>query len=633
MATSINEIRNRITADNQTSAAFTAAGKDATKFSAKTVVASERAQRAMRGVGIAIAATAAAAVAAVAGSFRLTQGMAQTEDQAGKTANMLGLSVEALTRMQHVAGLTGVNITTMNTAMQRQARRVSEAAKGTGEAVAAIAELGIEAKALAALAPDQQFLRIAQSMEKIPAPGDRIRLAMKLWDTEGVKLVTTINAGSEAIAVMMAESDLLGATITGETAASAAAFNDELLRLEATITGMTRLLTNELKPIFTVIFREAKVAMLGNRDAAEDFAAAIQDKVIAGLRIGLEVMRFFHNGWLGIKLVGSAALAAIATGVEMQTQLMRVLLFPLDAIFEGLVALGTIDVNPFDTLQNGLADFQAASVDQTKQVISDIEATNAAYDSVGQTIDTLNAKINEQRRLNTEAGEDLSGENDPRVERELITQEELARIRHEAMLQGIAADQALDDNLSRIHADQVARKKAEISIEAQLGTARRAQISGLLGNIAKAAQASNASFNTQKNISIAQALVGTYQASVDAYRSAGNPFLGAVLASVAFAANIAQVNAIRRTRPGGGGGGAVANFGTPPSSAAGGVPATGAAPATAPGGTQPPKFEQTIIFKVAGDSLDNEGLVRKLGPAFQKFARDGGFVTVGGQRT
>ena len=616
--TSINEIRNKITADNKTSAAFAAAGKDAKKWSAKTVVASERAQRAMRGAGIAIVAVGAAAAAAVAGSFRMTQGMAETEDAAGKMSTRLGLSVEALTRMQHVSELTGVAVTNMNTALQRQTRRVAEAAQGTGEAAAAIAELGLDAQVLAKLAPDQQFLKIAQAMEQVDAQGDRVRLAMRLWDTEGVALVQTIDAGSEAIAAMMAEADLLGVTITGETAAAAAEFNNELLRLGNVTEGIVRLFTNELKPIFTVIFREARLAMMGNRDAAEDFAGTIQEKVVAGLRIALEVMRFFHNAWLGIKLVGSAALAGISMNLEILLDGLRILLTPLDLIFDGLVKLGKIDANPFDTAAAAIADFSAASRDQTAEVLSDIEATNAAYDSVGNTIDTLNAKINEQRKLNAEAGEALSGQDDPRVLNETITQEELARLRQESLLSEIATEQALDANLERIHQDQMARKRAELNLEKQQSAARRAQLAGFLGNLATAASAGNASFETQKKIAIAQGLVGTYQATVDAYKSAGNPYLGAVLAAVAFAANIAQVNAMRRTKPGSSGGGATSSGGAPPPASA---PTPGAAPAIAPGTTldQP---ETRIVIELKGE-LDKDMMAAKLAPALSKFVDRG----------
>lgn len=624
MATKINQIKNRIMADDQTKSSFQSAGRNATKYARISLRASDIAMRGFIATGVAITAVVTASAAVVAGSFALTQRMAASEDQAGKMAQRIGVSVESLTQLQHAAELTGVATTTLNTALQRQTRRVAEAAQGTGEAKAALIELGLSAENLARLSPDKQFMEIAGAMENVSTSGDKVRLAMKLWDTEGVALLQTINGGAEALRLMKEEADLLGLTITGESAASAAAFNDDLLRLQSTATGMVRLFTEQLKPIFTVVFQEARKAMLDNREAAEDLAASIQDRIIKGLKIALEVMRFFHNAWLGIKLVGTAAMTGISVALEALLDGLRTLLSPLDLIFKGLVAIGEIDVNPFDSMQNGLADFTAASADQTGQIMDDIIATNAAYDTVGATIDGLGAKIDAQREANRAAGQALStpGVADPRVEQERLTQEQLSEIRVEAAFQELEFERQMDENFAAIHEDQMARKHAEIALEQRAAQAKRTAINSALGNLATIARAGNASFETQKKISIAQGLVGTYQATIDAYKSAGNPYLGAVLAALAFAANIAQVNAIRRTKPGSSSTAGSPSGGALPSASAG-LPAAPAEPLPDTVQTQ----QTTLILQIEGD-LDPDMFTAKLMPSINKFAERGTFPQV-----
>ncbi len=117
--------------------------------------------------------------------------------------------------------------------------------------------------------------------------------------------------------------------------------------------------------------------------------------VVDALGVGIETLRFFHNGWLGIKLVGNVAVAALAVSLAKIFPLLRGLLAPLDAVFEGAKKLGMIDVNPFDAMANGLAVFKDSSADVTREVIKDIEETNKKYDTIKTTINGWKTAIEE----------------------------------------------------------------------------------------------------------------------------------------------------------------------------------------------------------------------------------------------
>jgi len=115
-------------------------------------------------------------------------------------------------------------------------------------------------------------------------------------------------------------------------------------------------------------------------DSIIDISAIIFKGLIWSLNMALEVMRFFHNGWLGIKLVGSAAIHGIALAVEGLIAVLRVLLAPLDIIFAMLKDWGKIETNPFDNIQAAFSDFSASSKDVLFDVVDDINKTNATYD-------------------------------------------------------------------------------------------------------------------------------------------------------------------------------------------------------------------------------------------------------------
>ena len=122
-----------------------------------------------------------------AGGFgALIQSSINAGDELAKTADKLGVTTEALAGLRHAAELTGVSTGTMDMAMQRFTRRAAEAAKGTGEAKGALRELGIDAESIVRLPLDEQMNVVADAMAGVESQSDKVRLAMKLFDSEGV---------------------------------------------------------------------------------------------------------------------------------------------------------------------------------------------------------------------------------------------------------------------------------------------------------------------------------------------------------------------------------------------------------------------------------------------------------------
>lgn len=154
-----------------------------------------------------------------------------TYDQMAKVGRKLGIATEALGGLRHAAEQTaGVSTGVFDTAMQRMVRRVAEAAHGTGEAVNALRDLRLDARQLAAMSPDMQFLAIADAMRSVDTQGDRVRLTMKLFDTEGVALVNTLTEGSDKLRDFMREASRLGIAPDSATTGAVEAFNDQMDR-------------------------------------------------------------------------------------------------------------------------------------------------------------------------------------------------------------------------------------------------------------------------------------------------------------------------------------------------------------------------------------------------------------------
>ena len=112
-------------------------------------------------------------------------------DSLDKVSSKLGISTDFLQKAQYAAGQSGVAFRTLSMAMQRFTRRAAEANKGTGEAKDAIKELGIQLTDTDGRirSTEELFSSAMAALAKIDDPADRLRLAFKLFDSEGAILV------------------------------------------------------------------------------------------------------------------------------------------------------------------------------------------------------------------------------------------------------------------------------------------------------------------------------------------------------------------------------------------------------------------------------------------------------------
>ena len=151
--------------------------------------------------------TAFVGVAGAAGIGLLIKRSLDATDALAKTATRIGTTTEALSRLHFAADISGVSTETLNMAMQRFTRRTAEAARGTGEAKDAIRELGLNANNLLQLDLDEQMIKLADAFGDVESDADKVRLAMKLFDSEGVALVQTLSAGSAGLRAMFREDE------------------------------------------------------------------------------------------------------------------------------------------------------------------------------------------------------------------------------------------------------------------------------------------------------------------------------------------------------------------------------------------------------------------------------------------
>lgn len=207
-------------------------------------------------------------------------------DSLKKTADKIGTSTEALSKFQFAAELTGVSVETVNMAAQRFTRRLAEAARGTGEAKGALQELNINAEELKKKSLDEQMLDLADAFGTVQTSADKVRLAMKLFDSEGVSLVNTLAEGRDGLREMFAEAETLGIVMSGRAAQGVEDANDALTKLFALFKGIRDQITAALAPVIEhladLLKNKLLIAIQEASGSIEQFASEVIKDIIIG---------------------------------------------------------------------------------------------------------------------------------------------------------------------------------------------------------------------------------------------------------------------------------------------------------------------------------------------------------------
>ena len=172
------------------------------------------------------------AVVGVGSLLGLTFGAAAIKNQLnyadaiGKTSRQLGTTAEFLSEAAAAGKLAGIEFRTLSIGMQRMTRRVAEAAAGSSEFGKAFETLGINARALRSQSLDVQFETILTALRGINEESERVRLAQKIFDSEGVVIARL----AENFKELKKEGRDAGSTITTEFSLQAAVLNDQVTK-------------------------------------------------------------------------------------------------------------------------------------------------------------------------------------------------------------------------------------------------------------------------------------------------------------------------------------------------------------------------------------------------------------------
>lgn len=304
-----------------------------------------------KSIGVAIAGAATGIAFAVKQSL-------DAADELGNLSEKVGVSVEALSKLQYAAKLSDVSAEQLQVGLLKLSKSAVEAANGTGDASAAFSALGVGAKKAdgSLKSTDELFIELAESFSKFEDGPEKAAAAMAIFGKSGAELIPLLNAGKQGIQSYSDELEKLGGVVTAEASARADEFNRNLDRLKGASAGLANQLATALSPAL-VELAQRMVRFTSDSEAS--------GKVIDGLKVSFR------------GLVGTAIVLANALQIVGQASA---------ANYAAIVALGegkfseAADIlkQAFDDLKGNIEDITHAFDEQGSTVKATAETTVAA---------------------------------------------------------------------------------------------------------------------------------------------------------------------------------------------------------------------------------------------------------------
>lgn len=224
----------------------------------------------------------------VAGAFESVGAMIDLSDQ-------LGIGIEKLYGMKVAAADTGVAFEKVTLGVTVMSRKISEAATGSFEANRAFRDLGLSAKELSQLTPDEAMGRIADAANNVSNKMDKARILTDLFGKSGAQLNNFLVQGSAGMKAAAEEAAALGLSLSKLDARKVDVAGDSFGKLKLVLEGVGNTLAVELAPFVLKISEY----LLAAAKESGGFKSAIKSAV----DIAIEGVKFIVDGWKSIGMV------------------------------------------------------------------------------------------------------------------------------------------------------------------------------------------------------------------------------------------------------------------------------------------------------------------------------------------
>jgi hypothetical protein len=196
----------------------------------------------------------AAAIAATGvAMIGLTKTSLANIDTLTKQARTLGLTTSAFQKMTLVAGEAGIESGKLSSMLGLMQRNIVELSSGTKLQTEAFSKLGLSVKDLQGLSPDEQFAKIAASLDAVKDPAEKTALAMEVFGRSGKDAINMLSDYSAKAANAAKFQKEFGIAVSQFDAETIEAANDAMGRLGMIVTGVGNIIAANVAPALVAL--------------------------------------------------------------------------------------------------------------------------------------------------------------------------------------------------------------------------------------------------------------------------------------------------------------------------------------------------------------------------------------------
>lgn len=310
------------------------------------------------------------ALAALGAGVALKQFATQIDDLAKQSAR-IGLTVNQLQSLQFAANQTGAEADTLNKALDRFSRVISETNLGTGIAKRSFDELGITLKNQdgSLKSTNDLIMEVADGLQGVPDQADRVRIAFDLFGRSGTNLVNLLQGGSDTLKNLQKDFNAVTMELTGKQAQAVEAANDRFDMLGKVLTSLGQQITAfVLEPL-------------------AQFSQFLVTKLLQGLNAAVYGVRGFLNALVELARHFDKEAEYFTFGEELNADLERIIA-NLEKTTEGAEGLNRASLGMVTT-NIEVAESTKLTAEQFKKLRDAMVAVPVTYDEIGNKVTNL----------------------------------------------------------------------------------------------------------------------------------------------------------------------------------------------------------------------------------------------------
>jgi phage-related protein len=206
-------------------------------------------------VGKVAAGVAAGAAAVGTGMFAAANKFASAADRVDKLSQRLGISRQAFQEWDFILSQSGVSIDSMQNGLRTLAKRMGEAANGTGKGAEAFARLGISVYDSngALKSQEEVFEEVVRALQGMEEGIEKANIAQELFGRNGQELLPLLNAKGGTIDELKQKAHELGLVMSDEMIDAGVLFTDTMDQAKRAMQAIFYSVAAEILPIFQAL--------------------------------------------------------------------------------------------------------------------------------------------------------------------------------------------------------------------------------------------------------------------------------------------------------------------------------------------------------------------------------------------